>query len=124
MRVREIVAAVQEAGYKSAAKDFYGIVATAVRGEGFEKLGRGVYRLKGVGEADAGKKIKKKIASKKPKRSAKAAAKKAVASVSKSAKKVAKRTPAEGSKTAKKAVKKRPKKKRSATKTGRETLTP
>ena len=56
MRVREIVAAVQEAGYKSAAKDFYGIVATAVRGEGFEKLGRGVYRLRGMGEPAAEKK--------------------------------------------------------------------
>ena len=48
MRVKEVMAAVQQAGYKSAAKDFYGIVATAIREGGFEKVSRGIYRLKGM----------------------------------------------------------------------------
>lgn len=46
MRVLEITSAVKKAGYKSASKDFYGIVATAVRdAKNFKKLGRGVYKL-------------------------------------------------------------------------------
>ena len=46
MRVKDIVAAVQKAGYKTHSKDFYGIVATAVREGGFKKIERGVYELK------------------------------------------------------------------------------
>jgi len=47
MRVKDIVAAVLRAGYKTAAKDFYNMVAATVRGDGFKRLGRGVYKLKG-----------------------------------------------------------------------------
>ena len=47
MRVKDIMAAVQAAGYESGAKDFYGIVAAAVRGKGFDKVSRGVYVMKG-----------------------------------------------------------------------------
>jgi|GEM_PF-1520782 len=61
MRVKDIVVAVQEAGYKTAAKDFYGLVAAAVRGEGFKKLGWGVYNLgTGKGAVKKAKKISKK----------------------------------------------------------------
>ena len=59
MRVKDIMTAVQAAGYESGAKDFYNLVAAAVRGDGFEKLGRGVYRLKAAGEPAAGKKTRK-----------------------------------------------------------------
>ena len=45
MRVKDIMAAVQKAGYKTNSKDFYGVVATAVREGGFQKLSRGVYKL-------------------------------------------------------------------------------
>ena len=45
MRVKDIMAAVQKAGYKTNSKDFYGVVATAVREGGFQKLCRGVYTL-------------------------------------------------------------------------------
>jgi hypothetical protein len=46
-RVKEVVAAVTKAGYRSASKDFYGIVATALReGKPFRKISRGVYALK------------------------------------------------------------------------------
>jgi len=46
MRIRDIATAVKDAGYKSAAKDFYTIVATAMREPGaFTKTGRGVYKL-------------------------------------------------------------------------------
>ncbi len=47
MRIKEIEQAVKKTGYKSASKDFYGIIATAVRDENhFEKVSRGVYKLK------------------------------------------------------------------------------
>ena len=46
MRVKDIMAAVQEAGYESSSRDFYGLVAAAVRDGGFEKVSRGVYKLK------------------------------------------------------------------------------
>ena len=46
MRVKDIMTAVQKASYKTHSKDFYGIVATAVREGGFKKVGRGVYELK------------------------------------------------------------------------------
>ncbi len=47
MRVKDIMEAVKKAGYKSSSKDFYGIVAAAVRDEdNFEKVKRGVYKLK------------------------------------------------------------------------------
>ena len=46
MRAKEISAAVAKAGYKSFSKDFYGIVATALRDKkNFHKLARGVYAL-------------------------------------------------------------------------------
>ena len=71
MRIKNIVSAVQEAGYKSAAKDFYNLVAAAVRGDAFKKLRRGVYKLKAGKVADKkGKRVSKKI----PKAGAKKAA--------------------------------------------------
>jgi len=61
MRVKDIVTAVQEAGYKSVAKDFYHLVAAAVRGDEFKKLGRGIYKLKTSKVAvKKGKKVSKK----------------------------------------------------------------
>ena len=61
MRVKDIVTAVQEAGYKSVAKDFYHLVAAAVRGDEFKKLGRGVYNLITCkAEVRKGKKVSKK----------------------------------------------------------------
>ena len=45
MRIRDLMAAVQQAGYRSSSKDFYNIVAAAIRGEQFKKIGRGVYKL-------------------------------------------------------------------------------
>ena len=46
VRVRDLASAVVKAGYKTYSKDFYGIVATALRdGKEFKKLGRGVYAL-------------------------------------------------------------------------------
>ncbi|MGC9453700.1 MAG: hypothetical protein ACP5HU_02440 [Phycisphaerae bacterium] len=48
MRVKEIEQAVRKAGYKTASKDFYGIIASAVRDtDNFKKVKRGVYKLKG-----------------------------------------------------------------------------
>jgi len=44
MRVKKVVGAVTRAGYRSTSKDFYGIVATALReGPQFKKMSRGVY---------------------------------------------------------------------------------
>ena len=46
MRIRDIATAVKDNGYKSAAKDFYTIVATTMREpDVFTKTGRGVYKL-------------------------------------------------------------------------------
>ncbi len=45
MRVKEVVAAVKKAGYKSLSKDFYGIVATTLRDKKFKRVGRGIYKL-------------------------------------------------------------------------------
>ena len=59
MRVKDIMAAVQAAGYKSGAKDFYNLVAAAARGDGFEKVSRGVYVLKGGKKPSPAKKAKK-----------------------------------------------------------------
>jgi len=56
MRVKDIASAVQKAGYKTKAKDFYRIVAATVQGDDFKKLGRGIYTLKG---AKCGKKVRK-----------------------------------------------------------------
>ena len=74
MRVKDIMAAVQKAGYKTNSKDFYGVVATAVREGGFQKLSRGVYTLKApkkpvrqVARKVAKKKIVKKKAAPKTK---------------------------------------------------------
>jgi len=48
MRVKEVVPAVKKAGYKTRSKDFYGIVATALREDKrFKRLGRGVYAVAG-----------------------------------------------------------------------------
>ena len=47
MRAKDIAAAVKNEGYKTFSKDFYGIVATALRDpKTFKKLSRGVYTLK------------------------------------------------------------------------------
>ena len=44
MRARDIVGAVQKAGYKSSSKDFYGIIAATLRErDEFKRLGRGIY---------------------------------------------------------------------------------
>jgi hypothetical protein len=44
MRVKEVLGAVTKAGYRSTSKDFYRIVATALReGKQFKKMSRGVY---------------------------------------------------------------------------------
>jgi len=46
MQVMDVVGAVKGAGYKSLSKDFYGIVATALRDKkNFKKLARGRYKL-------------------------------------------------------------------------------
>ena len=45
MRVKEAVAAVQKAGYRTHSKDFYGIVATTMR-DNFRRVSRGVYARK------------------------------------------------------------------------------
>jgi len=46
MRAKHITAAVKKAGYKSGAKDFYGIVAATLRDEKlFKRVSRGVYTL-------------------------------------------------------------------------------
>lgn len=50
MRVKDIMTAVQKAGYKTNSRDFYGVVATAVREGGFQKISRGVYKLGAAGK--------------------------------------------------------------------------
>ncbi len=45
MRVKNIMVAVQKAGYKTTSKNFYHTVATTVRGDEFKKLGWGIYTL-------------------------------------------------------------------------------
>ena len=46
MRVKDIMTACAKAGYRSASKDFYNIVAATVRDETrFRKLSRGIYTL-------------------------------------------------------------------------------
>ena len=63
MRVKDIMAAVQKAGYKTNSKDFYGVVATAVREGGFQKLSRGVYTVGAARKPTA--KVLRKAAKKK-----------------------------------------------------------
>ena len=46
MRVKDVAEAVKKAGYKSDAKNFYGLVAVALRGKDFRRPGRGVYVLR------------------------------------------------------------------------------
>ena len=47
MRIKDAMRAVTKAGYRSGSKDFYGIVATAIRDKAkFEKVGRGLYKAK------------------------------------------------------------------------------
>ncbi|NLW87383.1 MAG: hypothetical protein GXY38_10965 [Planctomycetes bacterium] len=46
MRISELVKAVRHAGYKSAAKDFYSVVAMALRDKKFQKVDRGVYKIR------------------------------------------------------------------------------
>ena len=46
MRVKDVMVAVADAGYTSSSKDFYGIIAAALReNKQFKKLRRGVYAL-------------------------------------------------------------------------------
>jgi len=46
MRVKDVMAAVKKAGYVTKAKDFYGIVAAALRDDArFKKVSRGVYKI-------------------------------------------------------------------------------
>ena len=46
MRAKNIVQAVRKVGYKTFSKDFYGIVAAALRDKkNFKRVGRGVYTL-------------------------------------------------------------------------------
>ena len=47
VRVKNIMKAVQAAGYKSSSKDFYSLVAAALRDtDQFKRTGRGLYTLK------------------------------------------------------------------------------
>jgi len=69
MRVKDIMAAVRKAGYKTNSKDFYGVVATAVREGGFQKLSRGVYTLRAPKKP--ARKAARKTAKKKATRKAK-----------------------------------------------------
>ena len=47
VRVKNIVTAVQAAGYKSSSKDFYSLVAAALRDtDQFKRTGRGLYTVK------------------------------------------------------------------------------
>lgn len=47
MRVKDLMAEVKKAGYKTDSKDFYGIVAAALRDKKkFENVSRGLYQLK------------------------------------------------------------------------------
>ena len=64
MRVKDVMPAVKKAGYKTFSKDFYGVVATALREGPFVKVSRGVYRLKAAGKARAKKVTKRKAAKK------------------------------------------------------------
>jgi len=45
MRVRDVMVAVQQAGYHSASKKFYDMVAAAIRDKAFQRVKRGVYKL-------------------------------------------------------------------------------
>jgi len=47
LRIKDIASAVAKAGYKSRSKDFYAIVATALRDKKFKRVSRGVYTLAG-----------------------------------------------------------------------------
>jgi hypothetical protein len=48
MRAKHVMEAVSKAGYKTKSKDFYGIVATALRDTArFKKVARGVYTMQG-----------------------------------------------------------------------------
>ena len=79
MRVKEIVGAVTKAGYKTFSKEFYGIVAATVRDKSFEKVARGVYKVKGAAGKAAAKKTPAKKAVAKKSVAKKAVAKKVVA---------------------------------------------
>lgn len=46
MRIKEVVAAVKKAGYKTKSKDFRGIVSATLRTDNFNRIKRGVYALK------------------------------------------------------------------------------
>ncbi len=76
MRIKDIAPAVQDAGYKSASKDFYGLVAAALRDPAFKKVGRGVYTV-ASGASIGGSKKKSKKKRKSSAKSAKKAAAKA-----------------------------------------------
>jgi len=79
MRVKEAEAAVRAAGYQTFSKDFYGVVATALRDGPFDRVRRGVYKLKSAKRAPAEKGVKKAAAKKgkKPRAANKAPEKKA-----------------------------------------------
>jgi len=80
MRVKDIVSAVEQAGYKSVAKDFYNLVAAAVRGDEFTKLGRGIYTVKtdqAVKQTGKARKVKKAVKTRPKAGAEKAAAPKA-----------------------------------------------
>jgi transposase InsO family protein len=67
LRVKDVEAAVKKAGYKTFSKEFYGQVAVALREGPFQKVSRGVYKLKGakkVAKRKAGKKAPVKKAPK------------------------------------------------------------
>ena len=63
MRITDIAEAVSKAGYVSNSKDFYSVVAMALRNDKFVKTSRGVYSLKG--EAGQTNRKTKKAKSKK-----------------------------------------------------------
>ncbi|MFP4105276.1 MAG: hypothetical protein ACLFVU_04210 [Phycisphaerae bacterium] len=46
LRIKEIMLEVQDAGYVSNSKNFYSIIAAAMQDEKYERVGRGVYRLR------------------------------------------------------------------------------
>ena len=48
MKIKDVASAVVKAGYRTKSKNFYGIVAAALReNKKYKRVGRGVYRLQG-----------------------------------------------------------------------------
>ena len=71
MRVRDIMVAVTKAGYRSTAKDFYGLVAAALQDKAFQRVDRGVYTLKGQKSAPADKPARKTAKKRRAKKASK-----------------------------------------------------